>query len=310
MRLQLTKIAQLLGHNAPIYALSRFKQPHTFLSGGSDGYLVSWDLQNLPDGRLEMRVEGCIFCIDFFPERNWAAVGTMQGGIYWLDLEKNCLISQQFAHEKGVFSLKFIQNRLFSCGADGCLSVWDLDTQKRQETLHISPQTLRNFVHLEEKNQLIVGASGGNMYVIDTTDFSLKNIIPQAHNQSIFSLFYDPKRAQIWTGGRDAYLKCWKNAPLDVNELPNCLFSEPAHLFCINSITANPSLELLATASRDKTVRIWDMNSQQLLKSVDLVKNGGHLRSVNSLLWANNELLISASDDKSLIVWEIKPVQV
>jgi len=309
MRLQSTKLAHLKGHQAPVYALSRFHSPQTFLSGGSDGYLVSWNLEHLPNGRLEMRVDSCIFCIDFHPERNWAAVGTMQGGIYWLDLENNRLINQQFAHEKGVFSLKFIQNRLFSCGADGCLSVWDLDNQKREESLHISPTTLRNFVYLEDKNQLVVGASGGNLHIVDINNFRLEKGIPEAHNQSIFSLFYDPKRAQIWTGGRDAYLKCWQTSPVDNNEPPNCLFSQPAHLFCINSISANPSLELIATASRDKTVRIWDMDTQQLLKSVDLVKNGGHLRSVNSLLWANNELLISASDDKSLIVWEIKPVQ-
>ncbi len=313
MNLQINKIAHLLGHNAPIYALSPFFEQETFLSGGSDGYLASWDLNQLPNGRLEMRVEGCIFCVDFLPERGWAVVGTMQGGIYWLDLHKKCLIKQKLAHEKGVFWLKFIKNQLFSCGADGCLSIWDLDTQKPLETLHISSHTLRNFAYVEDKNQLFVAASGGNIHTIDLDNFSLKNTIVQAHNNSIFGIFYDQTRQQIWTGGRDAYLKGWDinfnpqpSAPTNNHSDINCFFSAAAHLFSINAVALNPNRNFIATGSRDKTLRIWNPETQELIKSVDFTKNAGHLRSINNLLWINDTHLVSASDDKSLIVWEIK----
>ena len=61
-----------------------------------------------------------------------------------------------------------------------------------------------------------------------------------------------------------------------------------------------------ATASRDKTMKIWDANNFKLLKVIDTVRNGGHINSVNTLRWSKyNNWLISGSDDRSIIIWEI-----
>ncbi|MBK8425147.1 MAG: hypothetical protein IPL27_03820 [Lewinellaceae bacterium] len=56
-----------------------------------------------------------------------------------------------------------------------------------------------------------------------------------------------------------------------------------------------------ATASRDKTLKIWDSATFTLLKVVDTIRDGGHINSVNRLLWLP-ECLVSASDDRSAIL--------
>ena len=49
------------------------------------------------------------------------------------------------------------------------------------------------------------------------------------------------------------------------------------------------------------------MKNFQLLKVLDFAKYKGHVNSVNKLLWSDHEhYLISASDDRSLIVWDVE----
>jgi hypothetical protein len=43
----------------------------------------------------------------------------------------------------------------------------------------------------------------------------------------------------------------------------------------------------------------------EVLTRLDNEKSGGHLNSVNALLW-KNDYLISGSDDRSIIVWEVR----
>jgi WD40 repeat protein len=61
---------------------------------------------------------------------------------------------------------------------------------------------------------------------------------------------------------------------------------------------------MFATASRDKTIKLWDFSSGRLLKVLDTVRYGGHVNSVNRLLWVDN-VLLSASDDRTVSIWEI-----
>jgi WD40 repeat protein len=84
-------------------------------------------------------------------------------------------------------------------------------------------------------------------------------------------------------------------------ELP----TQAAHLFTVNDIAYHPNGKFFATASRDKTIRIWDAVSFVLLKVIDSIRNAGHLKSVNRLLWVD-DVLISCSDDRSIIAWEVK----
>jgi WD40 repeat protein len=82
--------------------------------------------------------------------------------------------------------------------------------------------------------------------------------------------------------------------------------SIPAHNWAIYDIAYSPNSNLFATASRDKTLKIWDSKTFQLLKVINKEKYDGHLNSVNKLIWSTyNNYLISAGDDRSIIIWDI-----
>ena len=101
------------------------------------------------------------------------------------------------------------------------------------------------------------------------------------------------------SGGRDAHLKVWS-----LNEDFANISKQPAHWFTINDIAFQPTGFYFATASRDKSIRIWDAHNFHIVKSIDKFKLAGHRNSVNKLMWLENDLIISCGDDRVVIGWE------
>jgi len=82
--------------------------------------------------------------------------------------------------------------------------------------------------------------------------------------------------------------------------------SIPAHNWAIYDIVFNPDATLFATASRDKTIKIWDAITYQLLKRITKENLNAHTYSVNKLLWSTyNNYLVSAGDDRTIVVREV-----
>jgi len=123
----------------------------------------------------------------------------------------------------------------------------------------------------------------------------------QAHEMSVNALCFHPNGISLLSGSKDAHLKSW-----DIQEDFRLLVSIPAHNYAIYSIVFHPNKQLFATGSRDKTIKIWDANSCEFILRIETAQFQGHINSVNSLYWSKfNNYLISGSDDRSVMVWEI-----
>jgi WD40 repeat protein len=59
---------------------------------------------------------------------------------------------------------------------------------------------------------------------------------------------------------------------------------------------------------RDKSIKIWDAKSFQLLKTISIEKGfDGHHLSINKIVWEpSTQKLISVGDDKLIKIWDIK----
>ncbi len=89
-----------------------------------------------------------------------------------------------------------------------------------------------------------------------------------------------------------------ENRAIEVNTLEG-------HSNVVISVAYSPNGQQLASASGDKTIKIWDVSSGQLLKSLT-----GHSDTVNSVAYSpSGQQLASASTDKTIKIWDISSGQ-
>lgn len=299
--MNIKKIAQLTGHKAAVYTLDKGNKPNLFLSGAGDGWIVEWDLNQPKDGQLIAKVDGNIFSLLNLPNEKCVLAGNMYGGLHWVDLDNPNETKNIALHKNGIFGIHQIGAYVYTLGGKGLLTKWDIANRRSIESLQLSHESLRSWAFAPKTNQVAIGASDNAISFVDLNEMVVKNNIVNAHDNSVFALHFSPDETKLLSGGRDAHLKVW-----DTQNNHQCISNQPAHWFTINRIAFHPKGSIFATASRDKTIRIWETTTFKLLKTVDTARHGGHINSVNTLLWStHHDCLISASDDRSIIVWDI-----
>ncbi len=301
-KINITKIAALAVHSGSVYTLVKAPNSDFFYSGGGDGRVVRWNSNDLSTGVMVAQVKSTIFSL--LPLGDAMLVGQMLGGIHVLDLIEKKEFKHIVYHSQGIFDLRLSPdgNKIFAAGGDGLFTVWNPIDFSLLNALEISDESVRQLAFHPTQNLLALGCSNNKIYIMNTDDFGVEHEL-ESHSNSVFSVCFSPDGNLLLTGSRDAQLKVW-----DANNDYQLLTTIPAHLFTINSIVFSPEGKYFATASRDKTIKIWDSANFELLKVIDKEKTDGHVNSVNKLLWISDTQLISCSDDRSVMVWNIESV--
>jgi WD40 repeat protein len=297
--MQLTRKHNCTGHNGALYAVAPGRTARQFLTAGGDGWLVEWDLDDPETGQLVASVETQVFALCQVPETNWLVAGNMNGGVHWIDRdqpERNRNIQH---HAKGVYDIQTLSGEVFTAGGDGVLTRWDAREARSVESFQLSNQSLRCIAAAPLRQMMAVGASDHSIYLLNAGTMELLQHIPKAHNNSVFSLCFSPDGRYLLSGGRDAMLRI-----RDMDDGFRLVQEMPAHWYTINHIVYAPDGRHFATASRDKTIRIWRAGDFSLVRSLDTIRDGCHVHSVNRLLWWEDNL-VSVSDDRTAIIWAV-----
>lgn len=227
----------------------------------------------------------------------------MDGGLHWIDRREPARTRNVLHHQKGLFDIARLGPHVFTAGGDGLLTRWDLGAARTVESIQLSHQALRCIAVSESRRELAVGSSDGSVYFLDIETLALKSMLEKAHANSVFTTAYQGQR--LITGGRDAMLRAWDLSSSAPAASPPLLAELPAHWFTLNHLAFSPDGKLLATASRDKTIKIWEVDSLELLKVLDTIRHSAHVNSVNRLLWLPDGRLVSGSDDRAVMWWEV-----
>lgn len=285
---------QFLGHNGAVFSLEKGLD-NTLYSCGSDAMLVRWPFLEQNDGILHARTNSSIYSSYLVTDRNLFLLGNMEGRLQWIENGEERFHFK--AHKKGIFAFCDIGDRFISLGGDGKVGVWDWSDPKNMFLISLSEMALRSVAADEES--IYIGGSDGNIYILDKESLDLKNTIPAAHGNSVFTLCVSSDGKYLFSGSRDMNIKKWSLEDMQLVHLV------PAHAATVNHIILGPQ-GCLISAGRDKEIRIWTEESMQLKQVLKAPRDNGHINSVNRLLWDEaNGYLFSTGDDKSIICWEV-----
>lgn len=294
-------IGLLKGHTGCIYAMDQGLYTNTVFTGGSDNFIVQWDLKGLQGEKFAKAFPGHLYTICHIPEKKLLLAGTTDGNIHIMDLDQKNEIRILKHHKGPVYDIKYSLKTdcFYTAGGDGNLGVCSLNTLSLIKIISLSGQKLRNIDFNYISSEIAIAMGSCEIFILDLFTLRLKYGFV-AHRLSANSVCFTPDGKFLLSGGRDAHLNIWKTKDYTLLE------SIPAHNWAIYDIAFNQDGRLFATASRDKTIKIWDANTFRLLKRITKDSSMGHTHSVNKLLWSTfNNYLVSVGDDKEVTVREL-----
>lgn len=289
-KLEIEKICEYSGHKNPVYTLETAPAGR-FFSAGGDQLVVQWNIDDPSLGEAFIQLKHTIYTLKFITNKNLICVGTAEGGIHIFDVNtKEELKYIQFPNDS-IFHMEEDEANIYASSVNGkliCIHKHDLSISF---SIQLCNEKIRRFKI--DSNHMYIACSDSYFYVFDLESQKIITRI-QAHQWAVNAIYVT--KSKIITGGRDAHIRIWDK------ENYTLIKSIPAHHFAIYDIQFHNELNVFTTISRDKSIKIWDENFE-FLKKIN-VDDGGHINSVNSMIWIGNSL-ISGGDDRRIIRWKV-----
>jgi centriolar protein POC1 len=294
------KTAELTGHSNPIFTLELSQKRGVLFTGGNDKGVVEWNLETNAFIKVMFPVPASIYAIHCPVGYPLMFAGLRTGEVLVFDFIQQKITHRLRHHIKPIFDIKSSvrKDELLIASEDGTVSVWSLKTLELVHTIRISNDTVRCITINPAEDRVAFGCRDNRVVIYDLEDYSLIKELT-GHTMAVFSLQYSPNGEYLVSGSRDAQIKIWDNKTYALIQ------NIPAHLFAINHIAFHSTRPYFATASMDKSIKIWDAADFKLRKIISREKGfASHALSINKLAW-NGVQLLSASDDKKIMVWDI-----
>lgn len=288
------KISENRDHNGPIYNACSVIGARLFLTGSADRFVARWHPETLSQDGFAVKANKAVYSVAQID--NLVYVGDAEGGMHVCDSETAQELKYYTLHSKGLFDiLADHQNKqVYTAGGEGSLGIWTGTEFFRQ--IFLSDQKLRALVLSKDGRTLYVAGNAGIIHALETDMF---NEIQTAETKSeILSLALHPQKPVLLAGSKDAHLRFYKTENFElVREIP-------AHNFGVYDIAFSPDSSLCVSVSFDKTIKLWDATSFDVIRRIDH-DAGGHSSSVNTVLWTGNREFITVGDDRRIISWAI-----
>jgi WD40 repeat protein len=293
---QITKLAVNQGHKDAIFALASTQDSKIFFSSGADGFVTSWQADGASDGQLIARVPNSVYAMAV--QDNYLLIGHNYDGLHVVDWRKKKEIGTVQLTTKQIFDIKIIGDLAYIGTGEGELIKLNYKTLQVLNRVQLSDKSIRSIAVRPDEQELALAFSDNHIrIVLPETLKVLKDF--DAHSNSVFKVAY--KNDLLFSGGRDAQLKVWDHQHAYEN-----IFQAPAHMWAINDLAFSPDGEHFVTCSMDKTIKLWDARTFELLKVIDKDRFDSHTSSVNKILWLDTGQVISISDDRAIMLWNIE----
>jgi len=252
----------LEGHTNAARSLVTNLASNSIFSGGSDGKVIRWTLQNGAWTGVPLvgeRGDYQVYSMDVSPDGAYLAVG----GLYAADRDANYAelydlknpgpAKKIMGYKSDIENIKFTPDgKGFYARCNSGKSIMYSDLMTAREV--ISPKEKITSIDLSPDGKKLAGAgTDGNLYIWDTRN----NYAPTAYNilkgNDILAVAFTPDSRDVIIGDENGEVRIISNG------IARRTLS--GHTSQIEQIKFSHSGKFMATASKDKTIRLWNYGS-------------------------------------------------
>lgn len=271
-------------------------------TGDMTGTVRLWQTDGQPFLTLQGHT-GWVVAVAWSPDGRFLASGSHDQTIrVWDTQTGNCRYLLQ-GHTSFVRSLAWNpqHNILVSGGADQVIKFWDTENGTCLNTLRKHQHSIWAVAWNPDGETLASGSSDCTIKLWSRNGEYLKSL--KGHTNSVRSVSWSFDGQFLASGSYDKTIRLWRA------ETGECSQILQGHQSSVWSVVWRPvshdvhqaiSKSILASASFDQTVRVWNSATGQCLKILQ-----GHSNLVWSVAWSRDgNTLASGSDDQTVKLWD------
>lgn len=333
--------SSIAGHAEAVLSVNFSPDGKHLATGSGDTCVRFWNLNTQCAMHTCRGHKNWVLVVGWSPDASCVASGDMSGMIWLWDPLTGEHKGQLKGHKKWVTSLSWEPakdawpaRRLASGSKDGTVRVWDTRTRNCQFVLssHTSAVTCvkwggQRLIYSASQDRTIIAwcAKEGKIvrvlkghghwvntltlsseYALRTGPFDHTGKLTFGEEQSEKAMAaaqkrYEEARAgraeRLVSGSDDLTMRMW-----EPSVRKDSIAQLSGHVKLINAVQFSPDGRWLASASFDKSVKLWEGT-----KGTFVATFRGHVGPVYQLAWsADSRLIVSGSKDSTLKVWEVR----
>lgn len=278
---------------------------HVVLATGSfDHKIRLWDATSGTCPKVYRIGESQVNCLSISSDKSYLTAGG-NPQLYLFDLQspRDSPLITYDGHTSNVMSVGFRQDGswLYSCSEDGTIKIWDIRTPTCQRTYDCQAP-INSVVLSPNQIEIISGDQAGNIRVWDLSTHKCREEYCPEVDSPIRSVSIASNESMVTAGSHRGMLYVYNNkdGKLHLER------SFQAHSNYLLKCIISPDLNHLATTSADKTVRLWNTETWELVRVLSR-----HQRWVwDAVFSADSLYLVTASSDQSAKLWDVQTGEV
>ena len=229
---------------------------------GHKGHAVKvWDTQTGQTAYV-LRKEGETFAVVFSPDGRHLVTGGADRVVSVWDAATSREVSTLGAHDRQIRGLAFSRDgrRLASASSEGTVKIWDAArlTEPQEPLVVLHARTaweILNIAFSPDSNRLVTGGAEHTVKVWDLST-GREVLSLSGHSGEVCSASFspDPEGRWIASAGEDSTVKVWDS------QTGTLLRNFRGHTGLVTGVAFTPDGGRLLSASRDGTVRVWDLS--------------------------------------------------
>jgi WD40 repeat protein len=304
------------GHTSQVFKVLFTPDGKNIVSNSTDGTVRVWDVESKELVKIFYGLSGSRG-LAISTNGKWIAAGS-GFSVTIIDLERQTF-EHKFKHHRDVISAEFTKDSryLITGSKDKTIRLWNLEKSehehlfvdrkdeyisKYEDLYSKSQQKIHGMSHSSEIHDICLSPDNkfvvsGGFHKLKLWSMSTFELVGELEKSSSFmSLKYSPDKSTIYCGlNSDSVLVLSSPELRIIHDLKE-------HKGTILDLSISSDGKYLATASYDKTARIWDLSNYESI--YEFKEFDREVRSVD--ISPDNKFLVTGSSDSSVKLWDIE----